>query len=91
MLVMVLVVSIEAVPGVMAVHVGRSVRAMSSILFFFERGSILSIGMHIAEGAKHMSGDNLIIMIIICGSVVQSIAGPYWRCSIIDVLYMHSV
>jgi hypothetical protein len=64
MLVMVLVVSIEAVPGVMAVHVGRSVRAMSSILFFFERGSILRIGMHMAEGVKHKSGDSLIIIII---------------------------
>ena len=65
MLVMVFVVSIEAVPGVMAVHVGRSVRAMSSILFFFERGSVLNIGMHKAEGVKHMSGDSLIRTIII--------------------------
>jgi hypothetical protein len=86
MLVMVLVVSVVVVIGVMALQVGRSVKAMSRSLFFFERGSILMIGMHRAEGVKHRSGVSLIMMVTMCGSVVQFIAGPCLRCAVSDTL-----
>ena len=68
-------------------QLGRSVRAISITLCFFEIGSRLSMGIQSAFGDRSSNGDSLVTMVTILGMWVQFMAGPIASCVASDVFW----